>query len=233
MRQSRGNSGHRPPADGTEGTSSAAAQTSLHRRTRQHGVNRDSSAGRSDPGTTARRACFTGAFPHVTPQALLRPQRQTGFALPASSRSPAGSRETEAARRRERFREVSASRAASLGLWERGLGSRALAGSPWTATCCGSRWAATARRCCRCCGVSSKTTRTSGAFWARRPSQPAARRRLREPAGMGVVTRAWPGRGADWRAGAPGCVTGHWLLAQWPACSFRTAARAFKAPVSE
>lgn len=124
-----------------------------------------------------------------TPGALLR----TSFALPAGFRSPAGSRESEAESRRERFREVTESGTLPSACGERGLGSRGLAGSSWTATCCGSRWAATARRCWRCCGASSKTTRTSGACWARRPSQPAARRRLREPAGTRAGTRAGPG----------------------------------------
>lgn len=158
------------------------------------------------------------AFPPAPPRAPRRPRRQAGFALPASSRSPAGSRETEAARRRERFREVSASGRLFPVLRQRGLGRRTPAGSPWTATCCGSRWAVTARRCCRCCAMSSKTTRTSGAYWARRPSQPAARRRLREPAGMGVVTRDGARGGLESRspavcgqAPAPG-RTARWRL---------------------
>lgn len=94
-----------------------------------------------------------------------------------------------AARRRERFREVIVARP-SLSA----CGSRIPAGWLWTVTCCDSRWAVTARRCCRCCGVSSKTTRTSGASWARRPSPPAARHLLRELAGTGTGTWAGPGR---------------------------------------
>lgn len=103
-----------------------------------------------------------------------------------------------AARRRERFREVTVARP-SLSA----CGSRIPAGWPWTVTCCDSRWAVTARRCCRCCGVSSKTTRTSGASWARRPSPPAARHLLRELAGTGTVTWAGPCAG-QCRAGVQG-----------------------------
>lgn len=161
-----GRGGHRPPADGAEGAASRGHSGTL-------AALRIRNASRSRVTTHERNA---SVLTHASRPPRLQPR--TRFALPAASRSRAGSRETEAEGRRERFREVTV--AASP------CGSRTLTGSSWTATCCGSRWAATARRCCRCCGASSRTTRTSGTCWARRPSQPAARRRLRERAGTGT-----------------------------------------------
>lgn len=112
----------------------------------------------------------------TTPQALLHRQLQTGFALPPGFRSPAGSRETEAERRGDRFREVTVS-----GALPQTCGSAGSGAGPWRGRH-GPRLAAAVA------GLPRPGAAVAAAERAAR--QPA----LPEPAGHGG--RASPRRGA-------------------------------------